>query len=188
MNIFILSENPKTAAQMMCDRHIPKMVVESAQMLSTVHRMIDGIEEKRQSKSGKRMVKYWKLPDYREDVFYKAVHMSHPCTVWTSVSSENYQWHYEHFVALGEEFEYRYQKTHMTIAKLKDELSVLPKNIKDGQLTPFAQAMNHYPKCKVKGNAVQAYRNYYHAAKPFAKWEKGRIAPDWWQGYTGEAA
>ena len=188
MNIFILSEDPKTAAQMMCDRHIPKMVVESAQMLSTVHRMIDGIEEKRQSKSGKRMVKYWKLPDYREDVFYKAVHMSHPCTVWTRVSSANYQWHYEHFVALGEEFEYRYQKTHMTISKLKDELSVLPKNIKDAPLTPFAQAMNHYPKCKVEGDAVQAYRNYYHAAKPFAKWEKGRIAPDWWQGYTGEAA
>ena len=46
--------------------------------------------------------------------------------------------------------------------------------------------MNHYPDCKVDGDAVQAYRNYYHAAKPFAKWEWGRQAPNWWKGYQGE--
>ena len=35
----------------------------------------------------------------------------------------------------------------------------------------------------VPGDAVQAYRNYYHQAKPFAKWDWGRPAPDWWKGY-----
>ena len=45
--------------------------------------------------------------------------------------------------------------------------------------------MNHYPECKVPGDAVQAYRNYYHQAKDFAKWEWKRPAPDWWEGYKG---
>jgi hypothetical protein len=59
-----------------------------------------------------------------------------------------------------------------------------PKNIKDIGLTPFAQAMSQYPNCKNE-DAVQAYRNYYHAAKPFAKWDWGRPAPSWWQGFEG---
>jgi len=53
MNIFILDEDPVIAAQMQCDKHIPKMVVESGQMLSTAHRVLDGLLTKRPSKSGK---------------------------------------------------------------------------------------------------------------------------------------
>ena len=53
MNIFILDKDPMKAAMMLCDRHVPKMIVESAQMLSTVHRLLDGTPEKRRSKSGK---------------------------------------------------------------------------------------------------------------------------------------
>ena len=58
MNIFILHEDPVVAAQMLCDRHVPKMIVESAQMLSTAHRLLDGIPEKRPSKSGKTIQTY----------------------------------------------------------------------------------------------------------------------------------
>ena len=54
MNIFILDEDPHVAAQMLCDKHVPKMIIESAQMLSTVHRMLDGTPEKRRSKSVKQ--------------------------------------------------------------------------------------------------------------------------------------
>ena len=42
MNIFILDEDPVQAAQLQCDKHVVKMIVESAQMLSTAHRMLDG--------------------------------------------------------------------------------------------------------------------------------------------------
>ena len=45
--------------------------------------------------------------------------------------------------------------------------------------------MSHYPDCIVPGDAVQAYRNYYHQAKSFAKWEWGREAPTWRKGYSG---
>ena len=65
------------------------MIVESAQMLSTTHRMIDGSMERRLSKSGKVRVQYWKLPDEREDILYKACHFNHPSTIWTRESLEN---------------------------------------------------------------------------------------------------
>ena len=61
MNIFILDEDPTIAAQMQCDKHVVKMIVESAQMLSTAHRMLDGKLIMKPSKSGKRMVKYYDL-------------------------------------------------------------------------------------------------------------------------------
>ena len=66
MNLFILDQDPVVAAQLQCDKHVVKMIVESAQMLSTAHRMLDGSFTRRKSKSGKTMSKYWKLPDERE--------------------------------------------------------------------------------------------------------------------------
>jgi hypothetical protein len=45
--------------------------------------------------------------------------------------------------------------------------------------------MAQYPECIVEGNAVKAYRNYYHAAKSFAVWKKTRPAPSWWEGFKG---
>ena len=47
MNIFILDNDPVIAAQMQCDKHVVIMIVESGQMLSTVHRMRDGKMERR---------------------------------------------------------------------------------------------------------------------------------------------
>ena len=189
MNIFYVDKNPETAAKMMCDKHIPKMIVEAGQMLSTAHRMLDGYIEKRPSVSGKRMVNYYVHPNSNmENVLYKAVHHKHPCTIWTMESKDNYIWHYKHFLALCDEFLVRFKKKHMTHDKLKDILASPPENIPDKGLTEFAQAMSHYPECIVEGNPIQAYRNYYHIAKSFAKWEKGRSAPSWWEGYKGQAA
>ena len=63
MNLFILDQDPVVAAQSQCDIHVNKMIIESGQMLSTVHRMLDGNMERRLSKSGKIRVQYWKLDD-----------------------------------------------------------------------------------------------------------------------------
>jgi hypothetical protein len=189
MNIFVLSEEPREAAQMVCDKHCSKMIIESAQMLSTAHRMVDGYFEKRPSKSGKRMVNYYVHPnDNLEKTLYKAVHHYHPCTVWSTLSKANYEWHYEHFLGLSDEFVVRYKKPHMTTLKLTEALASHPQNIPDIGLTEFPQAMNNFPLCKVPGNPVAAYRNYYHMTKHFAKWVKGREAPSWWEGYKGYPA
>ena len=82
MNRFIIEETPRECALSHCDKHIVKMPTEEAQMLSTVHRILDGTETRRPSASGKTMAKYWELEDDREGVLYKAVHYKHPCTLW----------------------------------------------------------------------------------------------------------
>ena len=108
MNIFYVDKDPVKAAQMMCDKHIVKMILESAQMLSTAHRILDGVLTRRKSISGKTMSKYWELySNPLEDILYRTVHVGHPCTVWTMQSSENYIWHYRHFAALCDEYTYR---------------------------------------------------------------------------------
>ena len=57
MNIFVLSTDPIEAAVQQCDKHVPKMAVESGQMLSTAHSVLDGKLTRKPSKSGKTMDK-----------------------------------------------------------------------------------------------------------------------------------
>ena len=179
MNIFILDNDPVQAAQLQCDKHIPKMVVESAQMLSTVHRMIDGAMERRPSKSGS-MLQYFKLDDYREDILYKAVHMNHPCTVWSRENCSNYDWHYKHFIALCNEYTYRYGKIHASETKLATVLRNAPKKIKHTtSKSPFRLAMGSNPECMFE-DAVKSYRAFYQTkqARFAMKWTK-RKQPEW---------
>lgn len=180
MNLFVLDSNPVLAAQQQCDKHVVKMIVESAQMLSTAHRMLDGKLERRPSKSGKTMSKYWVLPDKREDKFYKAVHMHHPCTVWTMQSDKNYNWHYNHFIALCDEYRYRYGKTHKTDCDLRYALADTPKNIPNGSLTPQPLAMKANPECMNYNDIVGSYRKFYQTKQDRFKmaWTRRKI-PEW---------
>jgi hypothetical protein len=183
MNIFILSTNPVEAAQLQCNCHVPKMVVESAQMLSTAHRMLDGHSIRALSKSGKSKVKVWLHPDQELDsLMYKAVHSAHPCTVWTMASSANYDWHYRHFVALCDEYTHRYEKIHLTDRLLREKLARLPKNIKYGPLTQFALAMKSNPECMFPDDPVKSYRLFYQTKQDRFKmaWTN-RDMPDWFK-------
>jgi hypothetical protein len=180
MNIFVLDPNPTKAAQLQCDKHVVKMIVESAQMLSTAHRLLDGTVSKRPSKSGKRMVNYWTLPDEREDILYKAVHVNHPCTVWTMESTENYNWHYNHFIALCNEYRYRYGKVHSTDNLLHYKLAQVPTNIKSGPMTKQPLAMQSNPECMDYNDIVGSYQNYYQTKQDRFKmaWTR-RPIPEW---------
>ena len=183
MNIFILSEDPVEAAQLQCDKHVVKMIVESAQMLSTAHRMLDGYVEKRPSKSGKRMVNYWVHPDpHLENTLYKAVHHGHPCTVWTMQSSANFMWHVIHFQALLQEYTYRYGKVHKTDDLLTEALYQLPRNIPVGYLSPLPLAMGAAPECIDYNDPVGSYRKFYQTKQKRFKmaWTKREI-PEWFE-------
>lgn len=180
MNIFALDKDPIVAAQLQCNKHTVKMILESAQMLSTAQRMLDGKLQKKPSKSGKTMVKHWALPDHRDDILYKAVHINHPCTIWTRETSDNYLWHYEHFVALCDEYTHRYGKTHLSDTLLREYLSQLPNNIPDAPKTPFAVAMGSNPECIVDGDPVLSYRNYYKTKQErFSMVWTNRQIPEW---------
>jgi len=182
MNLFILDKNPETAARIQCDKHIVKMTLESAQMLSTAHRVLDGTECKVPSKSGKRSIRHWTLDDEREDVLYKVAHLNHPCTVWTRTSNLNYQWHLIHFVALVDEYKFRYGKYHKTM-DLLPHLVKLPKNIEKGPLTPFVQAFGEQNQHLLNdSDPIQAYREFYKTKKESfeMKWSK-RPVPLWFK-------
>lgn len=181
MNLFILHDDPTVAAQMQCDKHVVKMIIESAQMLSTAHRLLDGTVEIGPSKSGKTMQKQYRLLEDPEmdQMIYKAVHRGHPCTVWTMESSENYKWHWQHFDALCEEYTYRYGKIHKS-SLLKSPLWCLPDNIPWGNLTPFKLAMQANPECMIQDDPVQSYRLFYQTKQSRFKmnWTK-REQPEW---------
>lgn len=182
MNIFILDKDPVKAAQLQCDAHVSKMILESAQMLSTVHRVLDGRLTRRPSKSGKTMVKYWELSDDREDILYKAVHVGHPCTLWTMESATNYMWHYEHYCALHDEFMYRYDNTHKSFTDLHETLVALPNNIPLASQTPFKLAMGASPECIDSSDPVGSYRKFYQTKQHRFKmsWTK-RSIPEWFE-------
>lgn len=176
MNIFYISTDPVQAAQWMVDKHVVKMILESAQLLSTAHRLLDGREVAGKSKTG-RNVKRWILDDDRNDVVYQATHMNHPSAIWVRESVENYNWLVEHFFALGDEYTYRYSKKHKCFGELSYQLQSPPKNLTEYDMTPMPSAMDK--KYIVSTDPVVNYRNYYKMGKSsFHSW-KNRQPPEW---------
>ena len=91
---------------------------------------------------------------------------------------------FTYYKLICEEYTYRYNKEHGA----KDYWWMLrepPKNMPSlGKTTPVPQAMKEFPQCKVDGDSVQAYRNFYVVAKRrFATW-KERGAPIWYTNMT----
>lgn len=150
MNIFILDEDIEKNVQYHCDKHVVKMILESAQMLCTV------------------------CSDYME-VPYRPVHKNHPCTKWVRESLSNWRWLRDFTFALNEEYKYRYGKNfdHKSATVVQ---SLREPPIADVGLTPFAicttDAFRKLP-------VVEAYREYYKADKAYMCTWKKRPVPEW---------
>lgn len=151
LNIFVLDTDLEKCAEYHCDKHVVKMILEYAQMLSSVVRL------------------------QGHDVGYKLTHKNHPCTIWARESLSNYNWLKRLTRLLNYEYKYRYNKD--VNHKSYDLVKTLPTpDIPDIGLTPFAQAMPDQYKNK---DAVKAYREYYLKEKSLLlKWTK-RIIPKW---------
>ena len=172
MNIFALDTCPIKSAQFMCDKHIVKMAIEVAQILSTAHRYLDGIHSVEIINGRKKKV--WTLSDDRENVLYKTTHINHPSTVWARQTNNNYNWLFCHFVAILDEYTHRYGKIHAT-SRLVDYLRNTPRNIPVGYLQSFACAMDS--KYIISDNSVDNYRNYYKVGKGHLHSWKNREIP-----------
>jgi len=112
MNIFVLDQDPLKAARDQCNKHVVKMLLESAQLLVTA------------------------FPP--GTTRYKHTHVNHPCGKWVRASLSNYEWLLRHACELCNEYTRRYGKVHKTehiIASLEQP------DLPDLGLTPFAQAM-----------------------------------------------
>lgn len=179
MNIFYVDESPEQAAAMLCDKHVIKMITESAQMLSTCHRVLDGQLAKGPSNSGKRQVPLYTLSNAVLDkTLYKAVHFNHPCNIWLREDISNYMWLVLHLDAMSREYSRRYKgRVHKCDSMIPLFKENFPTNISNKAPTPPAIAMPD--DCKVPGNPVQSYRNFYIKYKSrFAKWTATEI-PQW---------
>ena len=170
MNIFVLDTNPTIAAQMQCDKHSSKMVLETAQMLASVCHRYEVPHE---------IMREYGLTT-KAGTVYKEAHKNHPCTIWAGDSYDNFQWLCKHGKALADTFEYRYNKVHASKQVIVGAYRLIINGIipfTEAGSTPFAQAMPDEYKNK---NAVTAYRNYYYnGKKEIAEWNKGVSMPDW---------
>ena len=148
MNIFYLHESPTTAAEYMCDKHVVKMILESAQLLCS--------------------------PFPQGDAPYRRTHYNHPCSVWVRESADNYKWLIRHAHGLGEEYTYRYGKTHKSL-NVVNWCSENHHSLKlpNKGLTKFAQAM---PEEYRNEDATTAYQTYYKKDKSgIATWKRREV-------------
>mgnify|MGYP005992335771 FL=1 len=137
MNIFYLNKFPMRAAQEHCDKHVVKMILEQAQLLSTAHHEL-----------GSEMAPH----------VYKSTHKNHPSAVWVRSGYSQYTWGYSLLCELLKEYTHRYHKTHAT-ARLLKFLATVPDKIPTGvKWSDPPQCM--YDECRTD-DTVEAYRNYY---------------------------
>lgn len=177
MNIFFIDRSPVQAAQWLVDKHCVKMILESAQLLSTAHRILDGCMIAGKSKTG-RNVKRFVLDDNRETVLYSATHINHPSAVWARTAVENYNWLYEHFYALGQEYTYRYGKTHKCFqSDMSYMLASPPYNLNTFEMTKMPSAMAK--EYIISDDPLTNYRNYYKMGKTRMHSWKNRQPPEW---------
>ena len=141
MNIFYLHRDPYKVAEVQYNKHVVKMILESAQMLCTAHHHYG---------SG-------------DNVPYKKAHYNHPSTIWCRENDKHYRWLFNHMLALGSEYTKRYGKKHLSIDKCFGPLSFLPPNIPRGER--FEQPPQCMPDEYKDECSIKAYWNYYIGEK-----------------------
>lgn len=164
MNIFALDDDPKLAAQYHCDVHVNKMITETAQMLSTT-------------------IRYYIGDGFIDPVIMQSYNPNHCCNRWIRQSKENFHWLMQLGFELINEYNFRYGKNkHQRALEILQyceslDLSFLPQ-IKQ---TPFVLAMpEQYTNLT---NRIKSYRMFYVKEKTFAKWNRGRDIPYWYDNY-----
>lgn len=169
MNIFFLSRDPKRAASYHGDKHVVKMILESAQLLYCAVWILMPllIEEAPENKRGSKG--------------YRLTHKMHPCSVWARQSLENYRWLCKMALALCSEYEKRYGKTHSTKAHLlwlshvSSKLTFSSRGFTD---PPLAADDTTKTLAVSRGwDIVKSYRFYYTTAKKDLLSYRTRLIP-----------
>lgn len=180
MNVFYLANDVKECATFHVNKHVVKMIVEYAQLLSTAHRVLDGTVTVVKSKTG-RNTKKWLLPNNKDALLYKATHINHPSAVWVRQSVDNYTWLHSMLLALLDEYTFRYGKVHKC-AEIAELLADPPANIPVASFTAPTPAMPD--ECVIDNDVIESYRTYYRTKKQhIANWSgkvNGREVPDWY--------
>lgn len=154
MNIFYLHHAPPLAAVMHCDKHVVKMILETAQILCTVHH----------------------IHGNGDAVPYKPTHQRHPSVLWAAESFVQYSWLRELGVYLCREYAMRYGRRHACEKYILGVLKDAPPALAGGKYKWREPPQAMPDDVKVEGDAVTAYRNYYKKYKAeFAQWKMGGV-------------
>ena len=148
MNIFVLDRDVRKCAEYHNDKHVVKMILESAQLLCGVHHMVE---------------------ENTDEVPYRLSHKNHPCSIWARGNISNYLWLCELGLELCKEYSYRYGKRHKSQDVIEWCLTN-PPSLPEEDFTEPPKAM---PEEYKVNDVVQSYRNYYIGDKKyFSKWKK----------------
>lgn len=156
----------------MCDKHVIKMITETAQLLATA------VYLRSSDTDHKRLLELASAK-----VVCKPTHHHHPCVKWAIESVDNMAWLLAHGLALSQEYYDRYghlkQRRHRSEAYIRNTESEFPTHF-DGKPelhTDFVQAL---PEDLRSNDAVTSYRHYYMRDKrQIARWKNGPT-PEWW--------
>tara|TARA_R110002050_G_scaffold67139_1_gene145463 strand:- start:4240 stop:4731 length:492 start_codon:yes stop_codon:yes gene_type:complete len=160
MNIFAFDRCPMQSASWLDDIRKNKMILESAQMLSTAVRMLD--------------------PDTNLSV-YKLAYINHPCSKWARASRDNFKWLLSHMSWL-----YNQKSGSHASARLIPELQQYAENgyFSRDELTPFANCARNLERGVDYSNVDdvhQAYRLYMND-----RWRERNITLTWRWGKEPE--
>lgn len=189
MNIFVLHPNPRKAARWHVDKHVVKMLLETCQLLYTVHWVLayPHLKACRSPIALSRAQKGLSLPSTlttapassKGQIGYRPCHVRHPCAVWARQTVGNYLWLAELGIHLAKEYTYRFGKRHACEAHIQWLYEHRPLTLRPHPRRPFAIAMAE--EYRVSKNPISCYRHYYRTSKA----ERGllhytrRHAPHW---------
>lgn len=150
MNIFYTDENPSIAASNLCRVHINKMIIESAQLLSTAHRGIDGSVDNR---------------------LYKITHLNHPSNIWVRQSRQHYIWLLAHMASMMTLYTKVSGKVHAVEDRCLKTLSSVPRGMVNNnwEEPPFCAIERFREEIGVVNDVKQDYKNYL--AWKYKEWQ-----------------
>lgn len=135
MNIFYLSNNTKECAQMHCDKHVVKMITETAQLLCSAYY----------------------FTNQQQVSPYRLTHKNHPCSIWTRESLDNWLWLKDLGIELYNEYKHRYgqHKIHKAGEVI---LSLVNPDLISNGFTEPCECMDDEFKVD---SVIESYMNYY---------------------------
>jgi len=120
MNIFFLALCATECAQMHGDKHVIKMILETAQMLSTIYRFVNGERPNIKTDKLRKLMEEKHPVVHKDDTWivkceescgmkpYRMTHYKHGSVLWARQNVENYIWLTQLGLALCEEKLKRY--------------------------------------------------------------------------------
>lgn len=167
MNLFYLSHDPEESVRYLCDKHVVKMTLETAQLLCGVHHMLGSKED------------FPLVP-------YKLTHKNHPVAVWARACYNNYRYLSDYFDCISKEYTLRYSKEHLAFTKCKylKDITIVTLDTKVPFSDPPLCMPEEYKITKSDSkdlDTVESYRAYYRhkmtIIKPFRY--TMRSCPQW---------